>query len=506
MSKEIPLKMIIGTVSNEKGVSEEVIFETIEAALVSATKKKHGVDIDVRVDLDRKTGKYDTYRVWTVVADPEINQPLEHPFAEITFSAAQLEDPDIKVGDKIEEPMESVEFGRIAAQTAKQVIIQKVREAERQLIAEEYLNKVGELITGVVKKTTRDSIVLELGGNAEAILKRENMLPKENYRPGDRVRAYLCEVQAEARGPQIILSRTCDGMLLELFKIEVPEVGEGIIEIKAIARDPGLRSKIAVKTNDGRMDPVGACVGMRGARVQAVSNELGGERVDIIPWDENPAQFVMNALAPAEVASIVIDDETNSMNIAVKEAYLSQAIGRNGQNVKLASELTGWELNIIGDKEAEEKDSAEVERLKSLFMGLLNIDEEVAEILIEGGFTSLDEIAYVPIQELQELESFDEDIVKALRSRAKDVLLTQAIAEEEQLEDNKPKEDLLEVEGIDMNLAYKLTQHGIFSRDDLADLATDDLLEITDLNREEAARIIMAARAHWFNDEADVSR
>jgi len=501
MSKEIPLKLIIGAMSNEKGVSEDLIFEAVAAALVSATKKKHGMDIDVRVDIDRASGTYNTYRVWTVVADPATNEPLENPLTQITLSAAQYDDPNLEIGSTIEEQMESVDFGRIAAQTAKQVIIQKVREAERALIVDEYKHKVGELITGVVKKTTRDSIILDLGNNAEGLLKREHMLAKEAYRPGDRVRAYLYGVQTEVRGPQMLLSRTCNEMLTELFKIEVPEVGEGIIEIKAAAREPGVRAKIAVKTNDGRMDPVGACVGMRGARVQAVSNELAGERVDIVLWDDNPAQFVMNAMAPAEIVSIVLDEETNVMDIAVKDEYLSQAIGRGGQNIKLASALTGWTLKVIGDQEAKEKDQVEATKLRDTFIEQLNIDEEVAQLLIAEGFSTLEEIAYVPIQEMLDIDGFDEDIVNNLRGRAKDVLLTKAIAKEEQINDKSPHDDLLEVEGVDKRLAYALAAKKIMSRDELAELAVDDLVEITELSEEEAGKIIMAARAHWFTNE-----
>lgn len=496
MSKEIPLKLIVGTVSNEKGVSEEVIFEALEAALVSATKKKYGADIEARVVIDRKTGMYDTYRIWTVVVDPEQNQHLELPFSQITLSAAQVDDPNIKIGDTIEEQLESVEFGRIAAQTAKQVIIQKVREAERALIASDFKAKQGQLITGVVKKVTRDSIILDLGGNAEALLRKDQILPKESFRPGDRVRAYLDEIIEDTRGPQIMLSRTSKGMLAELFKIEVPEVGEGIIEIKAIARDPGVRAKIAVKTNDGRMDPVGACVGMRGSRVQAVSNELGGERVDIALWDDNPAQLVMNCMAPAEIVSIVVDEENNTMDIAVKDEFLSQAIGRGGQNIKLASELTGWTLNVISAQEAQVKNEQEKTNLLKTFTEQLGVDDEVAELLISEGFSTIEEIAYVPVNELLEIDGFDEEIVEALRSKAKGVLLTQAIATEEELK--KPAADLLELEGMDEKLAYTLAENGVATRDDLAELSVDDLTEITDLNAEQAAKLIMIARAHWF--------
>ena len=429
MNKEIPLKLIVSTVSNEKGVSEEVIFEALEAALVSATKKKYGANIEARVAIDRKTGEYETFRVWHVVPDPETNQPLEFPFSEITLSAAQVDDPEIQVGGTVEEQLESVDFGRIAAQTAKQVIIQEVRKAERSKVATDYKARQGQLINGVVKKVAREGIIVDLGGNAEALLKKDQTLPKESYRAGDRVRAYLTEILTDTRGPQIVLSRTNKGMLAELFKIEVPEVGEGIIEIKAIARDSGIRSKIAVKTNDGRMDPVGACVGMRGARVQAVSNELGGERVDIVLWDDNPAQFVMNAMSPAELVSIVVDEETNTMDIAVKDEYLSQAIGRNGQNVKLASELTGWTLNVISAQEAQAKNEQEKTDMLKTFTEQLGVDEEAAEVLIAEGFTTIEEIAYVPMNELLAIVGFDEEIVvDALRViDAKDVLLTRKL-------------------------------------------------------------------------------
>lgn len=499
MSKEIPLKLIVGTVSNEKGVSEEVIFEALEAALVSATKKKYGANIEARVAIDRKSGTYETFRIWNVVADPQQNQPLEFPFSQITISAAQIDEPNIQIGDTIEEQLESVEFGRIAAQTAKQVIIQKVREAERSLVATEFKAKQGQLINGVVKKVAREGIIVDLGGNAEGLLKKDQTLPKESYRPGDRVRAYLTEIIQDTRGPQIMLSRTDKGMLGELFKIEVPEVGEGIIEIKAMARDPGVRSKIAVKTNDGRMDPVGACVGMRGARVQAVSNELGGERVDIVLWDDNPAQLVMNAMSPAEIVSIVVDEESDTMDIAVKDEYLSQAIGRGGQNVKLASELTGWTLNVISAQEAQVKNEQEKATLLQTFTEQLGVETDLAELLIAEGFTTLEEIAYVPLNELLEIEGLDEEIVEALRNRAKDVLLTQAIAHEEDAQ--KPADDLVELASVGSDLANKLAQHGILTRDDLAELSIDDVKEITDLNDEQAAKVIMEARAHWFADE-----
>jgi N utilization substance protein A len=505
MSKEIPLKLVVETLSNEKGVSEEIIFQAIEAALVSATKKKEGAESDVRVSINRKTGQYDTFRVWTVVDEPDTEQPeIEFPLRDMPLSEALKHSKTAKAGDIIEFPIESVEFGRIAAQAAKQVILKKVREAEHENVADEFRKKIGELVIGVVKKTSREAIILELGGNAklganvEAILPKEHMLPREAVRPGDRLRAYLADVVTEARGPQLILSRTCNEMLIELFKLEVPEVGEGIIEIKSAARDPGIRAKIAVKTNDGRIDPVGACVGMRGARVQAVSNELGGERVDIVLWDDNPAQFVMNAMAPAEIVSIVVDEETESMDVAVTEEHLSPAIGRSGQNVRLASQLTGWTLNVITDKEAKERTTADQERLVNIFTEHLNVENDVAEVLIEEGFTSLEEIAYVPIQELLGVEGFDEEIVNELRTRAKEALLTQTIATEEKLGEKTPSEDLLSLPGMNKELAFVLANRGVITRDDLAELAVDDLADVPDLDKSKAAELIMAARAHWF--------
>lgn len=504
MSKEIPLKMIVDAVSNQKGISEEVIFETLEVALASATKKKHGSDIDVRVNIDRKTGKYFTYRVWTVVEDPKNFEPMESPLTQITLSAATLDNPSIKVGDKIEEEMESIDFGRIAAQTAKQVIIQNVRLAEKDLVAKEFTNKIGELVTGVVKKIIRDGVIVDLGGNAEGILTKEHLLARESFRLGDRVKAHLYEVINNTKGPQMHLSRTNNGMLVELFKIEVPEIGEGIIEIKAAAREPGIRAKIAVKTNDGRIDPIGASVGMRGSRVQAVSNELGGERIDIVLWSDDTAQFVMNAMAPSEVVSIIIDEETKVIDIAVKDEYLPQAIGKNGQNIMLASVLTGWDLNVIGSTEAIDKNANEVAQLKDVFMNKLKVDEDLAQVLINEGFASIEEIAYVPVQELLEIEGFDEEIITALRSAAKNVLLTEAIAEQanniNDSNNSSVNEGLDNLEGMTPELLIKLNQSNILTRDDLAELSTDDLLEIFNMNEQEAAKLIMSARAHWFKE------
>jgi len=501
MSKEIPLKLIVGALSNEKGVPEEIIFQAIESALVSATKKKYEKtddEIEVKVIIDRKSGAYETFRIWAVVDDEE---PIECPAKQMSLSEAVKREPEIQVGELIEEQIESVEFGRIAAQTAKQVIIQKVRDAERAALATEFRSKVGQLVTGVVKRINVNNIFIDLGNNAEALLRKEEILPRESFRPGDRVRAFLYAISTDNKGPQLLLSRTHNDMLVELFKIEVPEVGEGIIEIKACAREPGIRAKIAVKTNDGRIDPVGACVGMRGARVQAVSNELGGERVDIILWDDNPAQLVMNAMAPAEIVSIVVDEDTHVMDIAVAESHLSQAIGRNGQNVKLAVELTGWDLNVISDSQAKEQSTAELSRLRSIFMDNLQVEEDVADVLIEEGFTSLEEVAYVPLDEFMEIDGFDEEIVTELRGRAKDALVIQAIATEEKQEEKKPEAALLALPGMDITYGQVLAKNGIITRDDLAELAVDDLIAIIDLTPEAAATLIMAARAHWFSDE-----
>ncbi|GAB4358707.1 MAG: transcription termination factor NusA [Gammaproteobacteria bacterium] len=497
MNKEILL--VVDAVSNEKGVQKEVIFEAIEAALASATRKKHGGDIDARVAIDRETGDYETFRRWEVVADD--SEEFENPEAQIHLSDAREINPDIQVGEYIEEPMESVAFGRIAAQAAKQVIVQKVREAERQQVVEAYKDRVGELLMGVVKRIERGNVYLDLGGNAEAIIPREQMIPREAVRPGDRLRGYLYEVRSEPRGPQLFISRTAPELLIELFKLEVPEVGEGLIEIIGAARDPGLRAKIAVRAHDPRIDPVGACVGMRGSRVQAVSNELAGERVDIINWSDNPAQFVVNAMSPAEVVSIVVDEESHSMDVAVNEEQLSQAIGRGGQNVRLASQLTGWELNVMTESQAEEKSEQEAERLQSLFMEQLDVDEEVAAILVQEGFSSLEEVAYVPPQEMLEIEEFDESIVEELRNRARDVLLLRAIANEEQLEESEPAEDLLNMEGMDRELAYTLAAKGIRTMEDLAEQSTDELMEIEGMDEERAAALIMTARAPWFADE-----
>ena len=497
MSKEI--LMVVDAVSNEKGVDKDIIFEAIEAALASATRRRHGEDIDVRVAIDRETGEYDTFRQWLVFEDESTE--LEFPDRELRMIDAVDVDASAEPGGYVEVPMESVEFGRIAAQTAKQVIVQKVREAEREQVVEEYQDREGELLSGLVKRVDRNGVYIDLGGNAEGFVARDQMVPREPVRPQDRMKALLTEVRSEQRGPQLFMTRTSSQFLVELFKIEVPEVGQGLIEILGAARDPGLRAKIAVKSNDARIDPVGACVGMRGSRVQAVSNELAGERVDIILWDENPAQFVVNAMSPAEVVSIVVDEDAQSMDIAVDEDKLSQAIGRGGQNIRLASELSGWELNVMTETDADQKSDSEMRELLELFSKQLDVDEEVALILVQEGFSTIEEVAYVPTSELVEIEEFDEDIVSELRNRARDVLLTQAIVQEEKIDETEPAEDLLSLDGMDKGLAFILASKGVVTREDLADLATDELLELNDMDQEDAAALIMKARAHLFEAE-----
>jgi N utilization substance protein A len=496
MSKEI--LMVVSSVSNEKGVSQDILFEALELALATATKKRYNDDVELRVAIDQESGEYDTFRRWLVIEDDE---EMEFPSAQITVSAAQLDQPELQAGDFVEEQVESVEFGRIAAATAKQVIVQKVREAERAQIVDAYLSRVGELVNGQVKKVNRDAVIVDLGNNAEALLSRDEWIPRETFRIGDRLRALLKEVRPEVRGPQLALSRTAPEMLVELFKIEVPEIADGIIEILASARDPGSRAKIAVKTNDGRIDPIGACVGMRGSRVQAVSGELCNERIDIVDWDDNVAQLAINAMSPAEVVSIVVDEESGSMDIAVSEDNLAQAIGRGGQNVKLASELTGWILNIMTEAEASDKHEEEAGSIIENFMSQLDVDEDVAVVLVEEGFTTLEEVAYVPVEEMVAIEGFDEEIVEELRKRAKSTLTTQELANEEKLEDAEPAQDLLEMEGMDTRLAFQLAKIGVVTMEDLAEQAVDDLSEIDDLDEERAGQLIMIARAPWFEED-----
>lgn len=491
MSKE--LLLVAEALSNEKGVSKEVVLQAIQSALESATRKLSNDTVNVRVSLDPRTGEYETFQVWEVVADEDFS----FPDFEIKLTDALARSPSIKIGDVLEEPRASIEFGRIAAQTARQVIMQKVREAERQQIIEQFNNKLGQLVYGSVKKVTRDNIIIDLGGKAEALLPRNEMLPNEMFRTNDRVRAYLYEICPQARGPQLLVSRTRKEMLIELFRIEVPEIGESVIDVKAAAREPGNRAKIAVKTNDGRIDPVGACVGMRGARVQAVSSELGGERVDIVLWDDNPAQLVINAMAPAEIFSIVVDEDSNTMDLAVQKEQLSQAIGRNGQNVKLASQLTGWILNVMTVEDFNNKTQLESEKTLNLFVQDLEIDEEVALLLVNNGFSSLEEVAYVPKEELLSIDGFDEEIVEELRNRANNTLLKQALSgSDEAINDTDIQ--VSDMEGVSPELAKSLAEKGIITMEDLAEQSVDDLLDIEGMTAETAGKLIMKAREPWF--------
>ena len=539
MSKEI--LSVVEVVSAEKGVAKEIIFEAIEAALASATRKRHPEDLDVRVSIDRETGDYDTFRRWEIVDDAsmvftqeEADAALEEllaqapateedgaaedgaaegdaeevvgprvfdPNRQVLYSDSSGRLPELEIGDYIEEPIESVAFGRIAAQTAKQVIVQKVREAERAQVIEAYEHRVGEMVTGVVKRLERGSIILDLGGNAEAIVSREEVIPREIVRPGDRLRGYLRDVRPEVRGPQLFVSRTASELMVRLFTLEVPEIAEGLIQIMGCARDPGSRAKIGVRSNVARIDPVGACVGMRGSRVQAVSNELAGERVDIILWDENPAQYVINAMSPAEVVSIVVDEESNAMDVAVHEEQLSQAIGRGGQNVRLASQLTRWQINVMTEQQADEKNEMEAGKYLSLFRDQLDVDEEVALILLQEGFTSIEEVAYVPEAEMLAIDEFDEEICRELQSRARDVLLIREIASEEGVSSGAPAEDLLLLDGMDTDLAYGLASKGVTTREELAELSVDDFTDIVEIEPERAGKLIMTARAIWFEQE-----
>lgn len=493
--------MVADALSREKNVDKEIIFQAIEAALATATRKRHGGDIDARVAIDRKTGEYETFRRWAVIGDDE---EREFPDRQLYLDQAQEIDPNAEVGGFVEVPMEAGDYGRIAAQAAKQVIMQKVREAEREQIVKEYSGRKGEMVTGVVKRMERGDAIVDLGGGVEAKLEKKKMIPREGLRPGDRVRAILEDVRPEPRGPQLFLSRIGPELLVELFKLEVPEVGEGLIEIHGAARDPGLRAKIAVHSKDPKIDPVGACVGIRGSRVQSVSNEIAGERVDIIKWSPEPAQFILAALAPAEPLSIVLDEELHSVDVMVDENHLSQAIGRNGQNVKLASELTGWEINILTEEEAEAKSESEAEATAKMFMDRLDVGEDVANILVQEGYTTIDEVAYVPKQELLDIEEFDEQLVDELRKRAEDALLIQAIAEEEARKAAQPAADLLEMEGMDEETAYLLARKGIRTREDLAEQSVDDLMEAVEGMEDERARaLIMTARAPWFEEQQE---
>ncbi len=489
MSKE--LLLLADVLAREKNVDKEIVLGALELALASAAKKRFSEDVDIRASVDRVSGEFTFFRRWIVVNDRDI-EALER---EYKLHEAQEIKPDSVVGDYIEEPIEGFEIGRIGAQAAKQVILQKIRDAEREQILNDFLARDEHLVTGVIKRMERGNGIIE-SGRVEALLPRDQMIPKENLRPGDRVRAYLWKVDRTARGPQIILSRITPDFLIKLFELEVPELEDGLLEIKAAARDPGSRAKIAVKSNDPRIDPIGTCVGMRGSRVQAVTSELGGERVDIILWSEDPAQFVINALAPAEVSKITVDEEKHSMDIVVDEENLAQAIGRTGQNVRLASELTGWEINLMTLEESQKKSEEESSVVRNLFMEKLDVDQEVADILVQEGFGTLEEVAYVPVAEMLEIESFDEDTVNELRSRARNALLTEAIVTEEKLEHDV--EDLLTLEGMDTQTARLLAEKGVVTKEDLADLAMDDLVEMTGIDAERAKQLIMTARAPWF--------
>ena len=494
-ANRLELLQIADAVAREKLIERDLVLEAMEDSLGKAARSRYGAEYDIRAFIDRQTGEIAMSRAMEVVEE------VENHFTEISLAEARLKNPEAEVGAFITEPLPAMEFGRIAAQTAKQVIVQKVREAEREQVVEEYKEREGEMLSGLVKRVDRNGVYIDLGGNAEGFVAREQMVPREPVRPQDRIKALLTEVRSEPRGPQLFMTRTSPQFLVELFKIEVPEVGQGLIDILGAARDPGLRAKIAVRSNDSRIDAVGACVGMRGSRVQAVSNELAGERVDIILWDDNSAQFVVNAMSPAEVVSIVVDEDKHSMDIAVEEDKLSQAIGRGGQNIRLASELSGWELNVMTAADAEEKSESEMKELIGLFSKQLDVDEEVSLILVQEGFSTIEEVAYVPTAELVAIEEFDEGIVDELRSRARDVLLTQAIVQEEKIDEVEPAEDLLSLEGMEKGLAFTLASKGVVTREDLAELATDDLLEISEMDEEVAAALIMKARAHWFEEE-----
>lgn len=489
------LLAVVELFANEKGIEKSIVFEAMEQALASATKKRYeDEEPEIQVVIDRVTGDYETFRTWLVKADDE----MAVLGSELTTEEAAEVDPSLQVGDVHREQVENTGFGRIEAQAAKQVIVQKVREAEREKVVAEYEDRVGTLINGTVKKTTRDNIIVDLGNNAEGLLPRENLVGREIFRINDRIRALLVEVRPEGRGPQLLLSRTAPEMIIELFRLEVPEISEEVIEIRGAARDPGSRAKIAVKTNDGRIDPVGACVGMRGSRVQAVSNELNNERVDIVLWDDNPAQLVINALSPAEVASIVVDEETDTMDVAVAEDNLAQAIGRGGQNVRLASELTGWNINIMTLEDAESRREAEAQAFVERFVEQLDIDEDLAIALVEEGFSTLEEIVYVPREEMLEIEGFEPELVDALRERAKDAMLNIELAREERLEGREPAADLLEMEGMDRDTAFKMAEIDIRTMEDLAEQAVDELMVIEGMDEERAAALIMKAREPWF--------
>ena len=487
MSREILL--LVDALAHEKNVARDVIFTALELALASATKKKFEADVDIRVEIDKESGEYESFRCWTIVED----ELLEIPEAELSPTDDRAK--DLEVGDVIKEAIDSVEFGRIGAQAAKQVILQKVREAEREQILNDFLARDEKLVSGQIRRMERGNAIIEVG-RLDAVLPRDHMIPKENLRVGDRVRAILSKIETGMRGPQLILSRTAPEFLIRLFELEVPEIEEGLLEIMSASRDPGLRSKIAVKANDQRLDPVGTCVGMRGSRVQAVTGELAGERVDIVLWSIEPAQFVINAMAPAEVSSIVVDEDKHSMDLVVVEDQLAQAIGRNGQNIRLASELTGWELNILTEEESDQKNKEEYTSASQLFIEKLDVDEDVADILVKEGFSSIEEVAYVPLEEMVQIEAFDEDTVNELRSRASAAILTAAIAKEESVVD--PAEDLKSMDGMDIDMAKLMASKGIVTMEDLAELSVDELLELVKIDEEKAKTLIMTARAPWF--------
>lgn len=501
MNKE--MLAIVETIALEKGVSKAVILDAIEQALATATKRRYTpADAEFQVKIDPVTCDYDTFRIWRV-RDPESEEEMQNPDAELELEAAREIDENLSPGDVHSVQVESIEFGRIAAQAAKQVIVQKVREAERQRVVEQYESRVGELVSGTVKRTTRDGIIIDLGGNAEAFIARNQLIPRETLRINDRVRALLERIEEDPRGPRLILTRVTPEMLRELFRIEVPEIAEGVIQIRGVARDPGSRAKMSVSTNDSRIDPVGACVGMRGSRVQAVAGELAGERIDVVPWEESPAQLVINALAPADVDSIVVDEQAHGMDIVVAEHNQAQAIGKGGQNVRLASELTGWKLSIMTEEQFEQKSSEEAERNAQVFMESLSVDQDVAEVLVEEGFTRLEEVAYVPLEELAGVPGFDKEIATELQSRAQDAVLANEVAGEGGL--RVPAEDLTSLEGMDEELAWKLASQGVITREDLAEQAVIDLLDLVDIGEERAASLIMSAREHWFRDAPDSS-
>ncbi|WP_423196915.1 MULTISPECIES: transcription termination factor NusA [unclassified Cupriavidus] len=491
MSREVLL--LVDALAREKNVDKDVVFGALEAALASATKKRFEEDVDIRVAIDRESGEHETFRRWLVVPD---EQGLQEPDKQILLFEAREQNPDAQLDDYVEEQIESVEFGRIGAQAAKQVILQRIRDAEREQILNDYLDRGEKVMTGTVKRADKKGLIVE-SGRVEALLARDQIIPKENLRTGDRVRAYILNVDRAARGPQIELSRTAPEFLIKLFENEVPEMEQGLLEIKAAARDPGVRAKIAVVAHDKRIDPIGTCVGVRGTRVTAVRNEIGGEAVDIVLWSEDPAQFVIGALAPAQVQSIVVDEEKHSMDVVVDEENLAVAIGRSGQNVRLASELTGWQINIMTQEESAQKQAEESEAVRKLFMAKLDVDEEVADILIEEGFSTLEEVAYVPINEMMEIEAFDEDTVNELRNRARDALLTMELAREEKVEE--VSQDLRSLEGLTPELIGKLAEGNIHTRDDLAELAVDELVEMIGVSEEDARALIMKAREHWFN-------